>query len=486
MPHTLLLADDSVTIQRVIELTFADEDVRVIAVGDGRQAIDRIMADPPDIVLADTGMPERDGYDVATFIKKDPALAHIPVVLLTGAFEPVDGDRVRQSGCDGVLVKPFEPQVVINRVRELLGGRSAPVVPAASSQIDDEPAQDAAADAPTPHAEAAWPPAHDRDETVDRAARHASSDETEVVPPAATNEDETASDDPIEDYLERMDEAFARLEAEEPRPAVQATAAPETDIDPLEGALSVLEGALDKFGLDDQDGKADGDVPDEAAAAPLIPDESSPPPEWPAETPVGVTPPADGPPSTLASHAAPTPGPVERAVSAPQPSSEIAFEPTSVIETPRSGDPEGPSSPPREPISAAPSVSEPMAPAPSMPEPAGEPPVPSLQSLPEAGVPPVGVAQAADTPVPATPPSLADAFASLLAAEQGDAERAQTVYPWPQPASSPGVNEELVERVAERVIARLSDGAGSELVAQVVARVAEKLVREEIDRITQA
>ncbi len=100
MSQTLLLADDSATIQRVIELTFADEDIRVIAVGDGQQAIDRIKASPPDIVLADVSMPERDGYDVATFIKEDPALAHIPVVLLRVAGEPVDEDRARQVGCD--------------------------------------------------------------------------------------------------------------------------------------------------------------------------------------------------------------------------------------------------------------------------------------------------------------------------------------------------------------------------------------------------
>ena len=123
MPHKLLLADDSVTIQRVIELTFADEDIHVTVVGDGRQAIERMRADRPDIVLADVGMPERDGYEVAAFIKGDPQLAHIPVILLTGAFEPLDEDRARLVGCDGVLVKPFEPQMVINRVRELLSGR---------------------------------------------------------------------------------------------------------------------------------------------------------------------------------------------------------------------------------------------------------------------------------------------------------------------------------------------------------------------------
>jgi len=131
----LLLADDSVTIQRVIELTFADEDVEVFAVGDGQQAIDRVRAERPDIVLADVGMPERDGYEVAAFIKGDPQLAHIPVLLLTGAFEPVDEVRARAVGCDGVLVKPFEPQMVISRVRDLLAGNREsasppPVVPA--------------------------------------------------------------------------------------------------------------------------------------------------------------------------------------------------------------------------------------------------------------------------------------------------------------------------------------------------------------------
>ena len=77
MPHKLLLADDSVTIQRVIELTFADEDIQVSAVGDGKKAIASIQAERPDIVLADVGMPERDGYEVAAFIKANPrARAH--------------------------------------------------------------------------------------------------------------------------------------------------------------------------------------------------------------------------------------------------------------------------------------------------------------------------------------------------------------------------------------------------------------------------
>ena len=162
MPDTLLLADDSATIQRVIEMTFAEEDIRVVAVGDGREAIERIVADPPDIVLADTNMPEKDGYDVSAFVKSDSALAHIPVVLLTGAFDPVDGDRAREAGCDAVLVKPFEPKAVLHRVRELLGTPVDPAeaLAAVGAMTDPEPVLgDAAADPRSGDvAQAAGPP----------------------------------------------------------------------------------------------------------------------------------------------------------------------------------------------------------------------------------------------------------------------------------------------------------------------------------------
>ena len=120
MPPKILLADDSVTVQKVIELTFHDEGMEVIAVGDGQEAIDCLERERPDIVLADVSMPERDGYAVAAFIKGTPSLSHIPVVLMTGAFEQIDEARAREVGCNGVLNKPFEPQMVIALVRQLL------------------------------------------------------------------------------------------------------------------------------------------------------------------------------------------------------------------------------------------------------------------------------------------------------------------------------------------------------------------------------
>src|SRR5213593_4721192 len=151
VPQTLLLADDSVTIQRVIELTFADEDIKVIAVSDGDQAIAQLDAAPPDIVLADIGMPGRNGYEVAQFIKQSPRLAHIPVVLLTGAFEPVDQARASEAGCDGVLAKPFEPQLVISRVKDLLARRpAAAAVNGAPAVPSSAPPQERWAPAPIP------------------------------------------------------------------------------------------------------------------------------------------------------------------------------------------------------------------------------------------------------------------------------------------------------------------------------------------------
>ena len=99
-------------------------------------------------------MPGRNGYEVAQHIKQSPRLAHIPVVLLTGAFEPVDQARAAAVGCDGVLAKPFEPQLVIGRVKELLANRmrrrTASAADRRRGRADDGGWPAAAPEAPTP------------------------------------------------------------------------------------------------------------------------------------------------------------------------------------------------------------------------------------------------------------------------------------------------------------------------------------------------
>jgi DNA-binding response OmpR family regulator len=94
----------------------------VTTVSDGELAIARIRDVRPDIVLAGVATPKRNGYDVSAFVKSEPELASIPVLLLAGAFEPVDHVRAAQVRCDGVLVKPLEPQQLVARVKELISG----------------------------------------------------------------------------------------------------------------------------------------------------------------------------------------------------------------------------------------------------------------------------------------------------------------------------------------------------------------------------
>jgi len=129
MSRTLLLADGSVTIQRVIELTFAHEDVRVMTAGDGRRAMQVLETESPDVVLLDVDLPEMDGYAIASHIRRVPRLKNIPILLLAGAFEPVDQNRAREVGSDGVILKPFEPQVVVTRVKELIDQRDRMAAP---------------------------------------------------------------------------------------------------------------------------------------------------------------------------------------------------------------------------------------------------------------------------------------------------------------------------------------------------------------------
>lgn len=354
MRHKLLLADDSVTIQRVIELTFADEDVQVIVVGDGRQAIARIESDRPDIVLADIGMPERDGYEVAAFVKGTPHLAGIPVVLLTGAFEPLDEDRARSVGCDGVFVKPFEPQLVINRVKELLAGRQSRQPAAATGAF---PAHEAAPEpaprqgAPGPASrQAALEPAHRRAAAEPAPlqaamAPAASRDGPELDPDwdmpahAARSAAAPAGEvrgDVLEEYFDRLDAAFASVAAP---PSTRATA-PGRDDPGVGGHL---------------------EQPHQERA----PSPADAPTGWDLDLPAGVEP-----------------------------------------------DPQ---------------------------------------------------------------PYLAEAFAGLLAAEEGLGDLQAVAGPPPPVA----ISAELVERIAERVIARMGD----ESMRRAVTDTAERLVREEIDRI---
>jgi CheY-like chemotaxis protein len=116
----ILLADDSLTIQKVVELTFSDGEYDLVCVSNGQRALDKVAEQAPDLILADVVMPEKNGYEVCEAIKANPATARIPVVLLSGTFEPFDRDRAERLGCDAIVSKPFDSQQLLRQVEDLL------------------------------------------------------------------------------------------------------------------------------------------------------------------------------------------------------------------------------------------------------------------------------------------------------------------------------------------------------------------------------
>jgi CheY-like chemotaxis protein len=120
MSYKLLLADDSITIQKVVELVLAEEDFQIKSVSNGEDALNLLASFKPDIVLADIEMPKVNGYNLCEKIKKNPATSHVPVILLAGAFEPIDEELARQVGADDTVIKPFESQELISKINAAL------------------------------------------------------------------------------------------------------------------------------------------------------------------------------------------------------------------------------------------------------------------------------------------------------------------------------------------------------------------------------
>src|SRR6266404_364702 len=158
----ILVADDNSNVQKTMALALADFGVEVVSVNNGEAAVRKLADVFPDLVLADIFMPVRNGYEVCEYVKKDPRFAHIPVILLVGAFDPLDEREAQRVGADGILKKPFVPpdplitmvKTLLDRSMSLVGvaaskapktvqvkvaGRSVPEVQAAPPTMPEEP-----------------------------------------------------------------------------------------------------------------------------------------------------------------------------------------------------------------------------------------------------------------------------------------------------------------------------------------------------------
>jgi two-component system cell cycle response regulator DivK len=403
MSLTLLLADPNPTTQRIVSMVFAKEDIRVVTADDGDQAIKMIESAKPDIVLADVAM-KRTGYDVSAFVKQRPELAHIPVLLLAGSLEPVDGARAAAAQCDGVLTKPFDPQKAVARVKELLGGIKGdasqilsgvprpierlieprqPIAPPAPERKEESPLKlvSKAQTPPKDDTELDWPsmppPAPPRLAPV-----------VPVAPVASTIPD----DDPLAKYFDQLDAAFERLDA---TPVAR-------------GPGSGKDSEKDLPGSDDPTVALD--VPTVSALL--------------------------GEP-----HEEPRPGRLTH----PKPdANEILF------------------------------GAAPVAPSPAQPPATAD----SRRGQ--------STSRSAPWPAPAEQrrSAIADAFEALLAIEEEQRKFAEAAEQ--AAAQPPAMTDAVLDDIAARVVERLSPEVHNELVTRIVSEVAERLVRQEIERIRQS
>jgi twitching motility two-component system response regulator PilH len=160
---TVYFIDDSATMREVIKIAFRRESIHVITCADATSALAQFEQHPPDVVITDVIMPDQDGYSVCSQIKQNPQFGKTPVILMSGVVNKSVADRAVAVQADELVRKPFQPQELIGRVRNLLNA-SKPAEPlhleqpVASAALDSLFASSPAPRMPAPHAPAVVSP----------------------------------------------------------------------------------------------------------------------------------------------------------------------------------------------------------------------------------------------------------------------------------------------------------------------------------------
>jgi CheY-like chemotaxis protein len=463
MAKKILLADDSITIQKVVELTFSDGDYEVTAVNNGAKAIQKLSEMRPDIILSDIIMPEKNGYEVCEYVKSHPEYRNIPVILLTGTFEPFDPDRADKAGCDAVVTKPFESQSLIHKVEELVqqsrsnASAAEPEVAVAPALFGDMPAFE-----PTP-ATAPDPFAHDDD--IFSAAPAAAAPSTTDMPfdapePAYGNETRA---------LPRMSfEEMQQMANAPSTPAPHQDAAPASEPSPWDEPAPAFGGETRAFP------RMSFEEMQQMASAP------HPAAEAPASSPFELPPPP-------AQESSPWDEPKEDA------GATRAFPAMSFEEMRQMAEAQA---------TPAPFETQAEVPAPSEPSPWDEAPSAfggetrafprmSFEELEKMAAKPATAPQPAFSSHEETP--VADPFAdsssseSPIAAETPEPVLAEEA-PWSSPASAPAaaeaaaastdVNSQITDSASDAMPADLTDAQVDRIARRVVQLMADKVVRD--------
>ncbi len=119
MPKKILAVDDERHIVRLVQVNLQRAGYEVVTAFDGKEALEKIKSENPDLVVLDVMMPYMDGFEVLQTLRKDPATRELPVIMLTAKAQDADVFRGWQSGVDCYLTKPFNPMELISFVRRI-------------------------------------------------------------------------------------------------------------------------------------------------------------------------------------------------------------------------------------------------------------------------------------------------------------------------------------------------------------------------------
>ena len=125
MPKKILAVDDEKFIVRLVETTLVRHGYEVVMAYDGKEALEKVESEKPDLVVLDVMMPYMDGFEVLQTLRRNPATRDIPVIMLTAKAQDADVFRGWQSGVDCYLTKPFNPLELVsfvNRIFQSLDG----------------------------------------------------------------------------------------------------------------------------------------------------------------------------------------------------------------------------------------------------------------------------------------------------------------------------------------------------------------------------
>lgn len=132
---TVYFIDDSATMREVIKIAFRKENIHVITCPDAASAIAQFSETAPDAVITDVIMPDRDGYEVCEFVKRQEQFAKTPVILMSGIVNREVAERAMAVKADELIRKPFQPQELIARVKKLLNPQSPSIIRAGEDDV---------------------------------------------------------------------------------------------------------------------------------------------------------------------------------------------------------------------------------------------------------------------------------------------------------------------------------------------------------------